>query len=102
MGDDDPLRVTVVFADSQSEQIICLSLPADSTVIDAVVAAGLQTYLVRTTAGVEQVGIFGRRCGLNQRLSCGDRVELYRPLRDDPKMIRRRRATTDRKIKPEN
>lgn len=37
-------------------------------------------------------GIHGRRVPARQRLIEGDRVEIYRPLREDPKSARRRRA----------
>jgi hypothetical protein len=38
------------------------------------------------------VGIFGRLVGLGEPLADGDRVEIYRPLTDDPKRSRRERA----------
>ena len=38
------------------------------------------------------VGIFSRRCTLAAVLRDGDRVEVYRPLRADPKDTRRKRA----------
>ncbi|MCK5898583.1 MAG: RnfH family protein, partial [Methylococcales bacterium] len=43
------------------------------------------------------VGIFGQRCGLNQLLKKGDRVEIYRPLICDPKVARRNRALLTQK-----
>jgi putative ubiquitin-RnfH superfamily antitoxin RatB of RatAB toxin-antitoxin module len=37
-------------------------------------------------------GIYGRRVTLDTKLADGDRVEIYRPLRADPKEARRQRA----------
>ncbi|MBU6211060.1 MAG: RnfH family protein [Gammaproteobacteria bacterium] len=38
------------------------------------------------------VGIFGERCDRSRTLAEGDRVELYLPLKVDPKAARRQRA----------
>ncbi len=38
------------------------------------------------------VGIFGERCDRSRTLTEGDRVELYLPLKVDPKAARRQRA----------
>jgi putative ubiquitin-RnfH superfamily antitoxin RatB of RatAB toxin-antitoxin module len=38
-----------------------------------------------------QVGVWGRKAELEQVLRNHDRVELYRPLRVDPKVARRER-----------
>ena len=37
-------------------------------------------------------GVFGRVVARDVQLSDGDRVEIYRPLAEDPKLARRRRA----------
>jgi len=41
---------------------------------------------------IQAVGIWGRTVALDAPLAEGDRVEIYRPLRMDPKEARRRRA----------
>ena len=41
--------------------------------------------------GVDEVGLWGRKAPLDRTLHDGDRVELYRPLRVDPKRARRER-----------
>jgi putative ubiquitin-RnfH superfamily antitoxin RatB of RatAB toxin-antitoxin module len=38
------------------------------------------------------VGVFGRSVAAQTQLADGDRVEIYRPLAQDPKEQRRRRA----------
>ena len=38
------------------------------------------------------IGIYGELCELSQKLSDGDRIELYRPIMEDPKEQRRKRA----------
>lgn len=70
-----------------------LELAAGATVADALAAA-------RAVAGAARdvdwdgaaCGVWGERCGRERVFAAGDRVELYRPLPDDPKERRRRRA----------
>lgn len=40
-----------------------------------------------------KVGVFGKVAKMSQILKAGDRIEIYRPLVNDPKEARRRRAT---------
>jgi sulfur carrier protein len=67
-----------------------MDLPAGSTVADALVACGC---LASDASNPEHlvVGIWGKRCKLTQFLREGDRVEIYRGLRVDPKVARRER-----------
>jgi putative ubiquitin-RnfH superfamily antitoxin RatB of RatAB toxin-antitoxin module len=65
-----------------------LLLPAGACVRDALVAAGMTAP---ETAEGPDVGIWGRASSLDMPLQPGDRIELYRPLRVDPKIARRER-----------
>lgn len=78
------LRVEVVEAHADRLRRAQLELEEGATVRAALAAAG------RT--GVRAVGIHGRRVTLDTKLADGDRVEIYRPLRADPKAARRQRA----------
>ena len=62
-----------------------VALQAGSTARDAVAAAGLAPQ-----EGAS-VGVWGRKCGWDQPVRDGDRVELYRELIVDPKVARRER-----------
>ena len=77
------LRVEVVRALPDGAEVVVLELPAGATVRDALAAADLQG---------SPVGIFGKRVSMEARLADGDRIEIYRPLRLDPKEARRKRA----------
>ena len=83
------LRVEVMRAQPEHLTSIVLPLEPGSTVRAALLAAGLPRD--------QPVGIYGRRVTLDHRLADGDRVELYRPLRADPKEARRRRALRARR-----
>lgn len=78
------MKIDVVYALPAAAQAVTLSVPAGTTVREAVAAAGLP-------AG-GKFGIFGRIVAPHTRVADGDRVEIYRPLKLDPKEARRRRA----------
>jgi len=78
------LRVEVVQALPGRHEVAVVELEAGATVRAALRAAGF-------SPGVG-VGIHGRQVTLDATLADGDRVELYRRLRQDPKEARRRRA----------
>jgi putative ubiquitin-RnfH superfamily antitoxin RatB of RatAB toxin-antitoxin module len=78
------LRVEVVRARPGRHERVVVDLEAGATVRSALRAAGF--------APGAGVGIHGRQVSLDAPLADGDRVELYRPLRQDPKEARRRRA----------
>lgn len=83
------LRVEVVRALPQRQDVVALELEAGATVRTALAAAGV--------GEVHAVGIYGRRATLDTRLAEGDRVEVYRPLRTEPPAARRRRSLSRRR-----
>lgn len=68
-----------------------LTLPAGSTVAQAIAASGILAEFPELAAGRLWVGIWGRKTSLRQELHPQDRLEIYRPLRVDPKIARRER-----------
>jgi len=89
------LRVTVCWSPAPREVLEWpLELPAGATVADAVRASGFAAAAgaAGAAAPVEgELGIWGRRCGAQQPVREGDRIEIYRALRVDPKVARRER-----------
>lgn len=85
------IRVDVVYADAQKQIVRSAELTADATVEQAIRASAIREAL---PAGFvpTSIGIFGRIVALDSPLRDGDRIELYRPLKIDPKQARRRRA----------
>jgi putative ubiquitin-RnfH superfamily antitoxin RatB of RatAB toxin-antitoxin module len=78
------LRIEVVRARPERQETIALELEQGATVRMALRAAGMPLD--------QPVGIYGRRVALDARLADGDRVEIYRPLRAEPRDARRQRA----------
>jgi putative ubiquitin-RnfH superfamily antitoxin RatB of RatAB toxin-antitoxin module len=78
---------------------IGISLPAGSSVRDALCRSGLCPQAAAGDASTLRVGVWGQLKPLDHPLRDRDRVEIYRPLLIDPKDARRRRqrATCSRK-----
>jgi putative ubiquitin-RnfH superfamily antitoxin RatB of RatAB toxin-antitoxin module len=71
-----------------------LVLPAGSTVAEAVETSGILAAFPELASGPLALGIWGRKTSLKQVLHAQDRVEVYRPLRVDPKVARRERFSS--------
>jgi uncharacterized protein len=84
------MRVTVAVALEHAQEVIEVQLPAGASIADALAGA----HVAKRWPGLEttSVGIWGRLARLETRLSDGDRVEIYRPIRADAKAMRRARA----------
>lgn len=88
------IAVEVVFALPERQTLRRVQLPAGSTVEDALAASGLAEEF--RNAGSGRVGIYGKAVPAGTVLRDGDRLEIYRPLRADPKDLRRVRAARKR------
>ena len=84
------LRVAVAIALPDRQEVVELELAEGATVADALAAA----RVTERFPGMERaaVGIWSRPCTPERVLRDGDRVEVYRGLRADPKAGRRARA----------
>ena len=86
------ITVEVVHAGVHGVRRRRVSLPAGSTAMQAVEAAGWLGELPAEVAEPLRLGIHSRRIEADQVLRDGDRVEIYRTLALDPMASRRRRA----------
>lgn len=91
------IRVEVVYALPERQYLRQLVLQEGSTLEQAIRASGLLALRQDIDLDVNKVGIFSRPAKLDDKLSDGDRVEIYRPLLIDPKELRRQRADRTRK-----
>jgi putative ubiquitin-RnfH superfamily antitoxin RatB of RatAB toxin-antitoxin module len=86
------LRIEIVYAQPQCSLVKSLNLPAGATIADALsLVASDQDFLGLDLASCA-VGIFGKVARKDQQLMDGDRIEIYRPLVEEPKLARRRRV----------
>ncbi len=102
MASDEPAFLTVSVAYSRrAGQVdeVNLQLDAGATVADALRHSGLAARHPGLAIDALPVGIWGAFCQREDRLRHRDRVELYRPLRVDPKEARRQRQHAQGQVK---
>ena len=90
---------TVAFATPERQWLWQVLLPDGATVADALAEARARSA-EDTVPWDADVGIFGELCDRSAVPRDGDRIEIYRPLRLDPKESRRERARA-RKAAPD-
>jgi len=91
----DRIRVEVVYATPDRQELVVLQMPAGSTVADAIERSGMTEKFAGMEVDQGAVGIFSRKVPMDHVLESGDRVEIYRPLIADPREARRRRANRE-------
>ncbi|MGE3920445.1 MAG: RnfH family protein [Gammaproteobacteria bacterium] len=85
------ILVEVVYATDSKQVIKSLLLASQSTVLEAIEQSGLLQTFPEIDLSKVKIGIFSKAVTLQTLLSEGDRVEIYRPLKIDPKQARRAR-----------
>ena len=86
------VKITVVVAYAPTPRQVherVLQVLSGTTVAQALAVSRLTTEHPETAEA--PLGIWGRKATGDQRLRAGDRVEIYRALRVDPKVARRER-----------
>ena len=86
------ILVEVVYARPDHQAIVQLELDSEATVQSAIIASGLLEAFPEIRLEEGRVGIWGLTTPLDAQLTNYDRVEIYRPLMADPKVVRRNRA----------
>ena len=86
------LRASVAIALPLRQEVIEVELPEGSTVADALAAARVHELFPEVDRTKLAVGIWSRPASLGTALRDGDRGEIYRSLKADPKAMRRARA----------
>ena len=92
----DRTRIQVVYAAPEQQWTLTLDVPVGTTVRAVLERARVHERLSVSELALASFGIFGVLCEQDTVLAQGDRIEIYRPLADDPKLIRRRRGTRPR------
>lgn len=88
----ETIRVTVIFCPEGAMWQRQLLVPAGSTLLQALNASGFFTDFPSIPVETVSAGIYGKHSPLQHILEDHDRIEIYSPLRVDPKIARRRRA----------
>lgn len=101
MTANDPatIRVDVVYARSERQDLVSLNLPAGATLKDALDASGLLQKYPEIDLAKNKFGIYAKLSKADAVLRDRDRVEIYRPLIADPKEMRKQRAAEGKVMK---
>lgn len=92
MASEVLMQVDVVYSPQARSVNECqLQLQQGATVGDALAQSHFLDGLDGATVAALECGVWGRKLPLQHVLRDGDRVEIYRPLRVDPKEARRQR-----------
>jgi Uncharacterized protein conserved in bacteria len=86
------IEVEVVYLSPTEQAIVPLLINEDTSLGDAIALSGLFEKFPDLDLQHHKTGIFGKIMPLNTILKNGDRVEIYRPLRIDPKQKRQARV----------
>lgn len=94
------LPVEVCYALPDRQRRVQLTLEPGTTVEQAIRASGLLSEFPDIDLARNAVGIDGQRVELGTLLAALDRVEIYRPLKRDPKDRRRKHAGQQKAVRP--
>jgi len=88
------IQVEVAYATPDSQVILPVSVEEGASLYDAVVSSGITQQFPEIDPESVPMGIYGKavRKPKEQALQEGERVEIYRPLKIDPKAASANRA----------
>ena len=95
----ETIQVEVVYAQPERQDVAGISLPAGSTVGQAIEASGLLAKHPEIDLSRNKLGIYAKLAKVDTALRDRDRVEIYRPMIADAKEARKQRATDGKAIK---
>jgi len=88
------VKVTIVYSPAPRKvREWTLDVAPGSNVKQVVLQCSLLTEFADLALNTLTSGIWGKRYSLSHKLKENDRIEIYRPLRVDPKVARRERFT---------
>lgn len=88
----DQLDIEVCYATPEVQFLRAFKVDAGATIEQALVLSGVLAQAPQIDLATVVVGIYAKKKTLDTVLRQHDRIEVYRPLRADPKEARRRRA----------
>ena len=98
MAPAERIAIEVVCAERDRQTVLPLEVPPGCTAGEAVALSGILDRHPGIDPANCAIGIFGREVSRDQPLAAGDRVEVLRPLPEDPRARRRRLAREGKAI----
>lgn len=88
----EELSVEVVLATPERQALLHILVPAGATIAEAIQLSGIAGLFPELNIDELAVGVWGTVAERSTALKPGDRLELYRPLLEDPRDLRRNYA----------
>jgi len=95
----ESITIEVVYPLPQKQEIFTVSLPAGSTLFEAVKASGVMKKYPAIDLAKNKLGVYAKLAKPDAPLRDRDRVEIYSPLIADPKEVRKQRAAQGKVMK---
>ncbi len=89
------MNVGVCYAEADRQLWMRLEVPDGSNVEETIQLSGILEQFPEINLDSQKVGIFGKIAKLNAEVQEGDRIEIYRKITADPKLVKRRRSEED-------
>lgn len=84
--------VEVIYASEDKQTVFELSVPENTTVEQAINLSRVCQQHPEIDLKQNPIGIFSKKVQLTTQVQEGDRIEIYRPLKQDPKDRRLKKA----------
>ncbi len=91
------ITIEVAYVREGCSYLLPVTLSQAETVREVIDRSGVLQQCPEIDLLTNKVGIHGKVCALDDMVVDGNRIEIYRPLRADPKDSRRRRAEKQKK-----
>ncbi len=95
----ETIRVEVVYALPEKQEIVSVVMPAGATVLQVIETSGMFSKYPEIDPAKNKLGVFAKLVKPETVLRDRDRVEIYRPLIADPKSVRKQRAAEGKVMK---
>lgn len=86
------IRVEIAYATPTTQYKEQITVPTGSTAQQVIERSSVLKKFTEIKLSQNRIGIYGNLIELDAIVDDGDRLEIYRPLRADPKEVRRRLA----------
>ncbi|SFW97586.1 RnfH family protein [Marinospirillum alkaliphilum] len=87
------MQISIAYSSNSGEQSWSdLQVEEGANVEQAIQASGILARYPEINLETQKVGIFGKLVKLEQQLQEFDRIEIYRPIIADPKLVPRRKT----------
>jgi putative ubiquitin-RnfH superfamily antitoxin RatB of RatAB toxin-antitoxin module len=90
------IAVEIVFVTPDKQLLHALQVQSGATVNDVIAASNIMDVFPEQKLNELGVGIWGKAVNGDKVVAAGDRIELYRPLKIDPREARRQLALSGR------